>query len=405
MDKRPTPLAIAAFHGHEKMVKVLLEAGASHFVDGMRIPLAVAIFKQHEAVALILSQELHPSDVILKKTRGTALQMACAAKLVNLVWYYLERGSQCGGLVNVHSLHNCSTTLYVVLQEDASRDDFVKRKLHENVYQIVSMLLQHGANPDIHIKIGFSHSVTARAIAARHPDPRVRILLAKPTPATELRGSNLLIGRPWIVSSEDKALTFHELQLETSPSEASHYARLWDFLERPNAETSNLIEEDGTEYQGTGHEDCILSASDIADLEKGGMRWLKKESEPIEPPPLSSFPQLGIPKASVRHIAKDFWAKIPAKASLGVHSAQTPSISGMDSISQKVKQPEKPVETDPFPRLGQTGLTSNDTGTDLWARFAKDRVSQSARETQRTSPSKEGTGVISVRKSSKKKKK
>jgi ankyrin repeat protein len=402
---RQTPLAIAAFLGHEKMIKVLLEAGASHFINEMRIPLAAAIAKQHEAVALILSQGLHPSEVILKiNTKRTALQIACKVKFVNLVRYYLERGSKRGEIVNFQS-NDCSTALCIVLQEDASSDDIVRRELHEDVYQIVSMLLQHGANPDIYIKIGLSHPGTARAIASRHPDPRVRILVAKPTSATELRGSNLLIGRPWIVSSEHKAHTIHELQSETSPSEASHYARLWDFMERPNAETSDLLEEYGAEYQGTNHEDCILSASDIADLEKGGMQWLKKESESIEPPPLSSFPQLCIPKASVQHISKDFWAKIPAKASLGVHSAQTPSSGGTDFISQKVKQPKKLVETDPFPRLGHTTLTSNDTGTDLWARFAKDRVSQSATETQRTSPSKEGAGVISVQTPSKKKKK
>ncbi|KAF2187346.1 hypothetical protein K469DRAFT_570256, partial [Zopfia rhizophila CBS 207.26] len=149
MDKRPTPLATAAFHGHERMVRMLLETGASHFVDGMRIPLAVAIFKRHENVALILSQELDSGDVPLKKTKGTVLQMACGAKLVNLVRYYLERESRCGGRVNIHSLHDRSTALYQILQKDASKEDFLKRELHEDVYQIVLMLLQHGANPDI----------------------------------------------------------------------------------------------------------------------------------------------------------------------------------------------------------------------------------------------------------------
>ncbi|PVI02971.1 hypothetical protein DM02DRAFT_652949 [Periconia macrospinosa] len=32
--RRPTPLATAALHGHEGMVKILLETGASHFIDG-----------------------------------------------------------------------------------------------------------------------------------------------------------------------------------------------------------------------------------------------------------------------------------------------------------------------------------------------------------------------------------
>ncbi|KAF2471121.1 uncharacterized protein BDR25DRAFT_355027 [Lindgomyces ingoldianus] len=405
MNERSTPLATAAFYGHEKMVKMLLESGASHFVDGMRIPLAVAIFKRHENVALILSQEVDSGDVPLGKTRGTVLQIACGAKLVNLVQYYLERGSQSGVRVNVHSLHNRSTALYHVLREDSRKDIFIKRELHEDVYQIVLMLLQHGANPDIRPEIPFSHPVTARAIASRHPDPRVRNLLLKATPVTASQEDPLLIGRPWI-SFEDEALTFHKLQSEASPSGDSRYAKLWDFLESSNSETLALMDEDGTEYRGTNFEDCTLNSSDIADLVEGGMQGLKKKSEPTEPPPLSSFPQLGIPKASAQHAAKTFWAKIPAQASSGVNSVQKPSISGMGAILQKVKQLERLAETEPFPQLGRPTSTSNDTSKDLWARFQQGKVSQSTSETQRTSPLEEGNGIRrSVNKPSKKKKK
>jgi ankyrin repeat protein len=296
LDNRVTPLVIAAFHGHEKMVRMLLEAGASVFVDGMRIPLAMAIHKRHEKVALILSQELDFDDVPLTKTGDTALQMACGAKLVDLVRYYLECGSRCGGRVNVHSLPDRSTALHHVLRKDASKDVFFKRELHEDVYQIVVMLLHHGANPDILIKVGVLHPVTARAIASRHPDPRLRILLSKATPATEPKESALLIGRPWMVSSDDKAPTFYESQSGASSSEDSCYARLRDFLRSSNAEPPNLMDKDGTEYRGENYEDFTLNASDIADLVEGEMQRLNKRSKPMEPPPLLSFPQLGIPK-------------------------------------------------------------------------------------------------------------
>jgi hypothetical protein len=84
--------------------------------------------------------------------------------------------------------------------------------------------------------------LTARAIALRHPDPRVRNLLLQATPATEPKEVPLLIGRPWI-SSKDEALTFHEPESESSPSEDSRYAILWDFLEKSNSETPTLMDE------------------------------------------------------------------------------------------------------------------------------------------------------------------
>ncbi|KAH8728848.1 hypothetical protein GQ44DRAFT_818498, partial [Phaeosphaeriaceae sp. PMI808] len=40
-DKRLTPLATAALHGHSEIVGMLLEAGASQFVDGSRVPLVI----------------------------------------------------------------------------------------------------------------------------------------------------------------------------------------------------------------------------------------------------------------------------------------------------------------------------------------------------------------------------
>ncbi|KAF2451122.1 hypothetical protein P171DRAFT_350040, partial [Karstenula rhodostoma CBS 690.94] len=139
--KRATPLAAAAFYGYERMVKTLLSFGASHFVDGVRLPLAMAIFKRHESVALILSQELDCSDASLTiSTRQTLLQMACAAQLVSLVQYYLEHKS-C-------SSHDCDTALFRIIEKDTTKTGIVRRQLHGETFEIVLMLLEHGASPD-----------------------------------------------------------------------------------------------------------------------------------------------------------------------------------------------------------------------------------------------------------------
>jgi len=125
----------------------------------------------------------------------------------------------------------------------------------------------------------------------------------------------------------------------------------------------------------------------------------------MEPPPLLLYPQLGIVKSSTQHAAKTFWATMPAHTFSGVNSIQMPSISGIGAISQEVKQLDKPTETEPFPRIGRAGPTSNDTGKDLWACFRMDEVSRGTSITQRTSPQEEGNSFrLSVHKPSKKKK-
>jgi hypothetical protein len=70
------PLVTSACHGHSKIIKVLLEAGARQPIDGIRIPLVVAMVARHEPVALLLSQRLHASVVPLGKSAGTVLQIA-----------------------------------------------------------------------------------------------------------------------------------------------------------------------------------------------------------------------------------------------------------------------------------------------------------------------------------------
>lgn len=200
--KRCTPLATAAAHGHMTMVKILLEGGASHFIDGIRLPLAAAMLNRHENIAMVLSRDLDSGDIIGEGVNATVLQMACTEKLVNLVRYYLERDSGFGGVGNEHDLQNRSMALYRVLKKDVKKwGDLIKRELHQDVYQIVLMLLKHGANPDEPIKFRSAHHNTASFIAARHPDPRLRNLLLDKKASTNQERHYLTTGPSRITSA------------------------------------------------------------------------------------------------------------------------------------------------------------------------------------------------------------
>ncbi|KAJ5052619.1 hypothetical protein J3E72DRAFT_408989, partial [Bipolaris maydis] len=160
-DMHLTPLATAAFHGYLEIVKMLLEAGASQFINRLRVPLP-----------------LYASVEPLGKNAGTVLQIASEAKLPRLVKHYLnDRDAQLQRKLDGKHVHNLSNALVRVLLVDVSDEDLLKRKLDDDAYQIVFMLLQQGASPDIRIQTQSSPVITARVIASRHPDPRIRNLL------------------------------------------------------------------------------------------------------------------------------------------------------------------------------------------------------------------------------------
>jgi hypothetical protein len=196
---------MAAFYGRGDMVKLLLAAGASQFVekeatrdlwsngascgDGgwMRTPLMLAIERRHEDVALLLSEDVDPFEVIKRPTGWTprtALQLACIIKLPNLVRYYIERSSECDK-AKAEIEHDLGIALYLMICEDSTKRWPVEQELHEDVYQITLILLQHGANLDAHRgdrgAVDWDND-TLRDLASRHPDPRVQALLMRPPP-------------------------------------------------------------------------------------------------------------------------------------------------------------------------------------------------------------------------------
>jgi hypothetical protein len=411
MEDMPTPLVSAAIRGHIRIVRMLLKSGASQFVGESRVALTEAILKGHENVALLLSQDIDPDEVPLKKKKDfTVLQIACEAKLVKLVRYYLERGSRCEGPENTRSSPNYSIALYRVLNKDASKDSFLKRELYEDAYQIVLMLLQHGANPDLHMRVSPSSPATARGIASRHPDPRIRYWLSnKMMPAIESKESPLLIGRPWI-STKDDALTPDASQADTLPSEIRRFASLWNFFERPNTETPTTTDKDGTGVEGISDESYTLGDLGVESSDSNGFDFedfhLGTNPEPLEPPPLSSYPQLGIAKAGAQHAAEAFWSRIPAQTVTSSSTSIRTSINESRGASSKNgKQSEDTKEAEPFPQLGRPDTTSNDTGKNLWTDFRKDKVPQSTNDTVNPTANGQHEGMGQSTHKSKKKKK
>jgi hypothetical protein len=411
MENMPTPLVSAAIRGHTKIVRILLESGASQFVGESRVALTAAILKGHENVALLLSQGLDPDETPLKKKKDlTVLQIACEAKLVKLVRYYLERGSRCEGPENTRSSSNYSIALYRVLNKDASKGSFLKREIHEDAYQIVLMLLQHGANPDLRIKVSPSSPATARGIASRHPDPRIRYWLSNTiVPAVETKESPLLIGRPWI-STMDDALKPDASQADTLPSEIRRFVSLWNFFERPSTGTPTRTDEDGTGVEGISDESYTLGDLGFESFDSNGFDFedtnLGTNPEPLEPPPLSSYPQLGITKAGAQHAAKAFWSRIPAQTvTSSSTSIRTSNNESRGASSKKGKQSENTKETEPFPQLGRPDTTSNDTGKNTWTDFRKDKVPQSTNDTVHPTANGQHEGMGQSTNKSKKKKK
>lgn len=138
----PRPLSIAAYYGYEDMVKLLLELGAQPSGQAKDIPLAFAVSKRHERVALILLQSPDSINGDSGMTEGKLLQMASAAKMVTLVSHLLARRSE------LHT-REVDTALCHVILGDTSKENILKRAFHHEVYQIVLMLLQNGASPDV----------------------------------------------------------------------------------------------------------------------------------------------------------------------------------------------------------------------------------------------------------------
>jgi hypothetical protein len=228
-----TPLMVAAYHGFEGIVNLLLKFGARYSAYERLSPIKIAITRRHEKVALILYKALEDSnDVEFNTKKNKLLRQASAAKLVKLVRYLLERRVY----LNIESEGEIDIALYHVLQVDVCQEKLLKRALHEDVYQIVLMLLQHGACPHVQPRGKILPSyATARTLSSRHPDPRVRALLLEPMREEEHKETRLQVGRPWLSSQEAEAAS-EDLRLTDSNLDYASHASLGDFLTKSNSE-------------------------------------------------------------------------------------------------------------------------------------------------------------------------
>jgi hypothetical protein len=169
---KATAIIYEAVFGFGQMVKLLLNSGASQIVENKYRPLSAALAKGHEYVAPRVLRDLEAAGKLHGKVSAAFLEMAASLKLVKVVQYVLEQTSR------PERTNDLDASLYSVLAADACKWDIYKRELHQDAYQIVELLLQHGADADV--PSGTSkRPQTSREISARHPDPRVRALLSK----------------------------------------------------------------------------------------------------------------------------------------------------------------------------------------------------------------------------------
>jgi hypothetical protein len=387
-----TPLLVAAHRGFEGIVNLLLKFGAHHSANGQMSPIKMAIFKRHEKIALILYRALESNDVDFNTKKNKLLRMACAAKLVKLVRYLLERRVH----LNIESEEEVDTALYCVLQVDICQDKFLKRALHEDVYQIVLMLLQHGARPHVQPKGRILPPyATARALSSRHPDPRVRALLLEATPEENHRETRLQVGRPWLSSQEAEAAS-EDLRLTDSHLDYPSQASLGDFLTKSNGEqlpVSNeddlAVDQDMDERNIHGEHSASVTFDIDTLLDEKAKQDTDDNPETSESCLQDDFPQLGNSHKLAQHTAQDLWTNVNPS----VRSSYTPRTYSTSTNSRKL---EVPTQTDQFPPLSKRGQSFGNVGKGKWEGAREDGVFQSTRDVEQirsTSTSKEKRGI------------
>jgi hypothetical protein len=336
------------------MVRLFLMAGAMQLIGSNRVSLEVAIANGHEQIAILLSQELEADDKV-REGGDILLKLACEAKMANLVKILLERGYRVRTAAEIKHRH--SALLNHLIAKDATRGDFVKRELHDEVYQIATMLLLHKADPDLNSNARLG-SGTARQLACRHPDPRVRLMFSKAgtKPTAKTKAANLQIGHSLAPSTTHNS---DDDPWSPDPLGETRYATLWDFLKSPNTGSPNMEDEDTR--KGVVHGQAIkaenkmhmLDSSELAAIvQMENEDKMKKFTVSREPAPLlSSEDSNSNLKALSKQGSYRFWVQKPVTTTLPV---RTPT--------QKVAPTKQHQAPESFPPLGRTGPGSRGNG-------------------------------------------
>lgn len=368
----PRPLSVAAYYGYEGMVKLLLELGAQPSGQGNDIPLAFAISNRHERVALIILQSLDSISGTPYITGGKLLRMASVAKMVTLVSHLLVRRSE------LH-MRDVDIALYHVLLGDISKEHILKRALHHDAFQIVLMLLQNGASPDVQPRGKIVPTLsTARLLSQRHPDPRVRALLLDIGDVSlqrKIHNSDSRVGRSWVISPDVAA---ERAVLPDPYACQALLARLGDFLKEPKGNSSLAIQDRAvTDDHDLCDEEVHDTRSTTFDLETflQDIRQPKVSDRSLTTELFTSdaFPRLGILDETAQRAVRWSWAN----PNPSVHSSYTPPIRAPNASSTMVSFRKSPLPTDQFPQLAVPSHRSQDVDGCIWADMLK---GQSARE-------------------------
>ncbi|KAH3941023.1 hypothetical protein HBI56_135870 [Parastagonospora nodorum] len=125
-------LSNMAYFGHKQVVCLLLESGAVELIDTVRLALELAIANGHEQIAIQFSQAL-PADAMICKGEDLLFQLACEAKMINLIRYLLERGYQ--RRTAAETTRDYSTHLHRLIAKDSHKaDPDARREAYRGVF-------------------------------------------------------------------------------------------------------------------------------------------------------------------------------------------------------------------------------------------------------------------------------
>lgn len=140
---KATPLATAIFNGRELMVRWLLEAGARMSSHGEYNAFWSALDRHHEKVLCILLEDPRWSEQFY--AAEALFLRACENRMANFMRVFLEKRR---GEEVPEDIQHKRSLFWAYLLQDSGMDGYDDHgKVSSDVYQISSLLLEHGCDP------------------------------------------------------------------------------------------------------------------------------------------------------------------------------------------------------------------------------------------------------------------